>query len=63
MLFGLQPDLDQKPTNLTAKTFFVFWSSPIFRPKRVTPRNAAPGATIPSNASASYRLLAVQKEI
>ena len=50
-MFGLQPHLDQKTANFTAKTCF-FGIHLFLDGKRVTPCNPAPGVTIPSNASA-----------
>ena len=52
ILFGLQPHLDRKPCNFTAKTFFFVFGRHLFLDRKiVTPRNSAPGATIPNKAS------------
>ena len=44
--------MDQKPSTLTAITFFFFFGLHLFLDQKgVTLRNSAPGATIPSNTT------------
>ena len=49
ILCGLQPHLDRKRTNFTAKTFFFFFFGLylFLDRKRVTPRNPSAGAATP----------------